>query len=339
MTVSRRHVLAGGLAASTLIATRAAAADAIPVRYASVGGTTDAGLYIGQDYGFFKDAGIDFSYRRLENAAALLAAVATDELDVAGISLTPGLFTSIQQGINIRVVGDKQSMLPHFAATQLVVRKDLVGSTTADTLAKLRGRPVAVSGRTSASYFLLGSLLAKYRMSLTDVKIVELTYANTLPALTNGAIDAAVELEPYLSNILGLGAVATVSDFTEALPPGASITPIVYSEKLAANRKAGDAFMLAYMKAVRVYNDAFLKGKDKDRVIDVIAKHTNFDPAIIRRGNPTGLAPNQDVNPAFLDLVQRFYLAQHFLQAPIDVKTLVDPSFAAAAVRVLGPYA
>lgn len=339
MTLSRRQVLVGGLAAAQIAATRTArAADTIPIRYASVGGTTDAGLYIAEDYGFFKDAGIAFTYRRLESAAALLAAVATDQIDVAGVSLTPGLFTSIQQGINIRVVGDKQSMLPHFAATQFVARSALVADSTAKTLDNLRGRTVSVSGRTSASYFLLGSLLKKYGMSTSDVKIVELAYASTLPALTNGAIDGAVELEPYLSNILRTSAVKGVSDFIEALPPRASIVPIVYSEKLVANRKAGEAFMVAYMKAVRVYNDAFLKGTDKDRVIDIIAKRTNFDPEIIRGSNPTGIEPNQEVNPLFLDEVQRFYVEQRFIQATVDVKTLVDPSFAAAAVRTLGRY-
>jgi NitT/TauT family transport system substrate-binding protein len=338
MTLSRRQVLVGGLAAAPFATTRIArAADTIPIRYASVGGTTDAGIYIAKDYGFFKDAGIDFSYRRLTSASALLAAVATDQLDVAGVSLTPGLFTSIQQGINLRVVGDKESILPHFS-TQLVARTSLVGDTTAQTLHNLRGRTVSVSGRTSASFFLFAALLKKYGLSLEDVKIVELAYANTLPALTNGAIDAAVELEPYLSNILGTGAVKAVSDFVEALPPRASIVPVVYSEKLVANRKAGEAFMIAYMKAVRVYNDAFLKGTDKDRVIDIVAKQTNFDPEVIRRSNPVGFEPNQEVNPVFLDEVQRFYLEQRFIPSAADVKTLVDPSFAAAAVRALGRY-
>lgn len=339
MTMSRRQVLIGGLAASQLAAAPIArAAGAIPIRYASVGGTTDAGIYIAEDYGFFKDAGIDFSYRRLTSASALLAAVATNQLDVAGISLTPGLFTSIQQGINLRVVGDKESILPHFAATQFVVRTSLVADTTAKTLQNLRGRSVSVSGRTSASYFLLAALLKTHGLSLTDVKIVELSYTNTLPAIANGAIDAAVELEPYLSKILAEGAVKPVSDFVEALPPRASIVPIVFGEKLVASREAGEAFMLAYMKAVRVYSDAFLKGKDKDRIIDIIARRTNFDPEIIRRSNPVGFEPNQEVNPTFLDQVQRFYVEQRFIPSTVDVKKLIDPSFAAAAVRKLGRY-
>lgn len=339
-TLSRRHVLLASLVLPAAAATRrrAQAAEPITVRYASVGGTTDAGVYIGEEYGLFKEAGIAFSYRRLENASALLAAAATDQLDVVGVSLTPGLFTAGQQGINLRVVGDKESILPNFAATQFVVRNELVAATTAETLQRLKGRPVAVSGRTSASYFMLGTLLTKYGMSLGELKIVELSYSNTLAALSNGAIDAAVELEPFLSNALASKTVKAVSDFVESLPHGASIVPIVYSEKFAANRTAGETFMLAYMKAVRIYTDAFLKGIDKDRIIDIIARRTNFDPEIIRNSNPVGFEPNQDVSVPFLEQVQRFYLDQKFITTPVDVNTLVDRSFAQAAVRVLGAY-
>src|SRR5271155_3674327 len=132
-TFSRRQVLLGSLAVPVAagVGRTAIAAAPITVRYASVGGTTDAGLYIGEDYGLFKDAGIAFNYRRLESASALLAAAATDQLDIVGVSLTPGLFTAGQQGINLRVVGDKESILPHFAASQFVVRTELATGTTA----------------------------------------------------------------------------------------------------------------------------------------------------------------------------------------------------------------
>jgi len=316
----------------------ARAADPV-VRYASVGGTTDAGIFIAEDYGLFKEAGIDVKYQRLENAAALLAAIATNQLDVAGVSLTPGLFASLHQGIELRVVGDKQSMLPGFAATQLVARQDLAQGSTAEALARLKGKTVSISGRTSVSFFLVNRLLRKYGMSQADLRFVELSYANTLPAIANRAIDGAVELEPYLTNALATGLVKPVSDFIEVVPPvGASIVPIVYGEKFVANRRPAEAFMLAYMKAVRIYMDAYLKNVDKERVIALIARRTNMAPDIIRAGTPTGFEPNQDVSAEFLDEAQRFHLEQRFIPALIDVNRLVDRSFAEAALRQLGPY-
>jgi acetamidase/formamidase len=42
----------------------------------------------------------------------LTAAVVTNRIDVAGISLTPGLFAAVRQDMNLRLVGDKQSLRP-----------------------------------------------------------------------------------------------------------------------------------------------------------------------------------------------------------------------------------
>jgi NitT/TauT family transport system substrate-binding protein len=328
-----------GLTAASLGPAAAAAPQPIVVRYASVGGTTDAALYIGMDYGLFRDAGIDFRYRRLDSAAALLGAIATDQLDVAGISLTPGLFASLQRGVQLRVVGDKESILPDFAATQLLARPDLATGTTAQMMQRLRGKTIAVSGRTSVSYFLLGTLLKKYGMTTRDVRVVELAYPAQIAAFPNRAIDAGVMLEPFLSQAIANGDAKPVSDFTEIVPPvGGSIVPIIYSEKFAANRRAGDAFMLAYMKAVHIYTDAYKKNIGKERVITTLAKHTGFAPEIIRSGNPVGFSPNQEVSAAFFDSAQRFHIEQGFLREPIDVRRLLDPSFARAAVRVLGEY-
>ena len=316
-----------------------AAAPAIVVRYASVGGTTDAALYIGMEYGLFRQAGIDFRYQRLDSAAALLGAIATDQLDVAGVSLTPGLFASAQQNIRLRVVGDKESILPKFAATQLLARPEFAAATTRESLQRLKGKTIAVSGKTSVSHFLLGTLLKKHGMTTADVRIVELAYTAQIAALRNKAIDAGVMLEPFLSQAIVNGDAKSISDFVEIVPSsGASIVPIVYSEKFAANRKAGDAFMLAYMRAARIYMDAFNKGVGKDRVIQTVAKHTNFPLAIIRDGNPVGFAANQEVDIGFLEEAQRFYLEQRYLRGSTDVSKLVDSSFAREAVRVLGPY-
>jgi len=42
----------------------------------------------------------------------LTAAVVTNQIDVAGISLAPRLFAAVRQNTNLRLVGDKQSLRP-----------------------------------------------------------------------------------------------------------------------------------------------------------------------------------------------------------------------------------
>ena len=109
-------------------------------------------------------------------------------------------------------------------------------------------------------------------------------------------------------------------------------------EKFAKNRKDADAFMRGYMRGVRAYNDAFRKGLNKDKVIQIIAEQTKNSVDVIARSFPPGLDPNQKVTLAAFEAYQNFYAEQGLVRKPIDVKLLLDPSFAEAAVKALGEY-
>ena len=343
LLLSRRSLLAASLAMAAA-PTSVHAQTLRKLRYGSVGGTTDAGIFIADDYGLFRQAGFTLDFQRLSNASSLIAALATNQLDVAGISVNPGLFAAFARGINLRVVGDKESILPNFMATQLMVRPSIVGAKPGAgdaglALDHLVGKRIAVSARAASAYFLLGALAEKHGHSVAEYDITELEYPLMAAAFTNNAIDAAVVLEPYLSQIAAKGWAVPVSDFVEIAPAsGASEVPMIYGEAFVTDRATGDAFMLAYMQAVRIYNDAFLKGTDKDRIQQLIATRTGFPIATIRDSNPVGFEPDQLVNKDFLNQAQHFFVAQHLLAAPIDIDRLVDPTFAQAAVKILGPY-
>ncbi len=329
----RRTLLAGGLALPAI----AQAGPTRRLRYASVGGATDAAIFLAMDDGIFAAHGIDLEYQQLQNAATLITATATGQVDVAGISLTPGLLASIGRGINLRVVGDKESIRAHFAATQLVVRSALAGGDMRAQLDRLRGHRVAISGRASASFVLLGLTAAHYGIPLDHFDIIELGYANMIIAFANGAIDAAIMLEPYLSRLLLSGSFTAISDFTDIVPAhGGSIVPIVYAESLATNQELGRAFMLAYMTSVRRYNDAIISGTGREHMFEVIARHTGMDIDVVRATTPSGYDPNQFVSPEFFTTVEQFFLAQKLLRAPIDISKLLDASFADHAIMKLG---
>lgn len=331
--MKRRILLAGALAMPVV----ARAAPIRRMRYASVGGATDAAVFLAMDDGIFGAHGIELDYQQLQNAASLITATATGQVDVAGISLTPGLLASIGRGINIRVVGDKESIRAHFAATQMVVRSSLAGGDMHEQLARLRGRQIAISGRASASFVLLGLTAARHGISLDQFDIIELSYPNMIIAFANGAIDAAIMLEPYLSRLLLGKGFAAISDFTDVVPAhGGSIVPIVYSEALAADQPAGQAFMLAYMTAVRRYNDAITSGSGREHIFEIIARRTGMSIDVVRASTPSGYDPNQFVSPDFFKTVEQFFLAQKLLRQPVDINRLLDPSFADHAIAALG---
>lgn len=337
-TMSRRSLTAAALAAPFMSSARAAAA----VRFGSVGGLTDAGLYLAEDQGYFAAAGVAVHMQRMPNAPALLTALATGQLDTAGISVTPGLFSSIAQGVELRIVGDKQSVRPGFSATRLVTRAGFVQGTEAEQVAALKGKPVAISAKAASVALVLKHYLAGFGMTLADVRLVELAYPSMVPALSSGAVDAAVVLEPFLSQALQMGIARPLSDLVAAsggtAAESSTSVPLVYSEVFARDQTAAQGFMDAYLKGVRLYNDAFTRGIDKERIIGILAARAKLEPAIIRDGFPAGLDPNGKVSARFLEECQAYFVEQHFLPATIDLKRLVDPSFANSTVARLGEY-
>ena len=97
--------------------------------------------------------------------------------------------------------------------------------------------------------------------------------------------------------------------------------------------------MRAYMRGVRDYNDDFRKGKNKDKIIDIMAARTQVSRDIIAKSFPPGLDPDQRVTVEGMDVFQKFYQEQNLLRQPVDVKQLIDMSYADAAVKALGgPY-
>jgi len=316
------------------------------VRFGSVGGLTDAGIYLANELGYFKAAGIVIQMTRMAGGSDLTTAIASGNLDVAGIAVTAGLFNSVAGHIDLKIVGDKNSALrlgnQCISATHIVARNDLIGSDEAQTLSNLRGKKVGVTDKTSTATANLDFVLNRYGMSIKDVQLQVLSYPEITAALINGSIDAAVELEPYLSQAIDSGKVKDVSGECEVLPAGvqsATQVPIVFSESfIKEHRSVAQAFMVAYMRGVRAYDDAFLKGINKDRVIQLLAQASGQPVSLIAHEHVAGLDPNQNVNIAYLTKVENWFEQQGLLQAKIDASSLVDPSFAKEAVKELGTY-
>ncbi len=340
MMMHRRHLLGAGLAAPFILPGRVRADNV--VRFGSVGGLTDAGVYLAEDQGYFAKAGIGVRMLRMASAPSLLTSLATGQLDVAGISVTPGLFSAITQRVQIRIVGDKQSVRPGFSATRLVVRGGFPAGTEAQQVAALKGKNLAISSKAASVAMVLRNYLAGFGMTLADVHVVELSYPSMVPALGSGAVDAAVVLEPFLSEALRMSVARPLSDLVAAsggtATEASTSVPLVYSEAFALDHASAQGFMDGYLRGVRLYNDAFARGIGKEKIIGILAARAKLDPAIIRNAFPAGLDPNGKVDVRFLEECQAYFIQQHYLETPIDLRKLVDPSFAGSTVARFGEY-
>ncbi|MBX5492036.1 MAG: ABC transporter substrate-binding protein [Chloroflexi bacterium] len=302
---------------------------------------SDAGFFIAMDQGYFREVGIELDITPFDSAANMVAPLGTGQLDLGGGSHSAGLYNAIARGVGIKLVADKGSSLPGFGFQGLLFRRDLAESGTLRTPADLRGRRISVPAQGITPEAALGRWLQREGLSLDDVNIVLLNFADHPQALATGAIDASVTIEPFLTRALDIGA-ATLYQRTDELLPGYQIAEVLYSQQFINEQPdAARRFMIAYLRGVRFYNDAYVKGDaaKRQQVVESLTRHTPVkDAALYDRMAMPGLNPDGRMSINSLADDQEFWLARGVQQQRIDMSQLVDTQFIEAAVQVLGPY-
>jgi NitT/TauT family transport system substrate-binding protein len=100
--IGRRSCL-GLLAAATLLpASRAHAAD--PLTLGLLHTLSPAPFYMAQERGYFRDEGIDLTFRFFEAAQPIAAAAVAGDIDVGITALTGGFFSLAEKGA-LKVIG------------------------------------------------------------------------------------------------------------------------------------------------------------------------------------------------------------------------------------------
>lgn len=314
-----------------------------PVKVGTTNVATDAGFFIAQQRGYFRQAGIEPELVPFSSAAEMIAPLGTGLLQVGGGTVAAGLYNVVSRGVNLRIVADKGSVMPGYEYSTLVIRKDLVDSGRYKSLHDLKGMTIATAAQGAGSESSLNEALKKGGLRFEDVNVVYMGFPPMLAALSNKAIDGGITNEPTLSQLLNKGIAVHASDLT--IYPGQQTAVVLYSEQfMHQNRSLAERFMVAYLHAVRDYNDALkdrkLAGPGADAIIAILTQATPIkDPAAYRTMTPFAVNPDGKVNLQTLDNDLSFFRGRGLVtDQQLTAASLVDPSFAEDAVRELGPY-
>ncbi len=315
-----------------------AAAAPSTVKIGTVGGLTDAGIFIAQAKGYFNEQGIALDYRAFASSSDFMPALGSGQLDIAGIIISAGLFNSVASGINLRIVGDKQSVLKGFTTPVFLMRKDLFDSGKYQKPSDWKGFKFVISAKPSLSWYSAVEWIKGKGLKEDDFTWIELGYPQMLPSFQSKSVEILHLIEPFATKIIDAGEAVLIGDAYDATPDG-TVVPIVYSETFAAQkREIAQKFMLAYMRGVRDYNDAYRKNKNRAEVTKILADATKTDPALVERMRKGGLDPDQKVSKKWIAGTQDFLFDHKYVHQKIDLDKLIDPSFAEYAVKQLGPY-
>ena len=320
--------------------TGAEAADRVSVGIANT--LNDAPLYIAQERGFFRDEALDVELIVLDSGAKMIAPLGTGQLDVGAGALSAGFYNAVDRGVAIRIVADRGRTAPWSDYQMVVIRKDLVDSGAFKSLVDLKGKKMAAAAPGVTSLSVLNEAMKSAGLSFKDVETVFMPFPQQVVALRNRAIDGSIMTEPFATQVAKAGyGVRFVS--TETFYPGDQVGVIFYSEKLIKERAdVAKRFMKAYLRAVRAYLDVVPRGKIEgpgaDELIQILTKNFGIDPGVAQAISSQAVDPDGSVNMDSIRKDWTFFREQGLISGTVPLETIVDPTFAGAAAKELGPY-
>lgn len=302
------------------------------------GAASGAGFYIAKEKGYFADYNIEVKFAQFANSDDMLPALAAGEVDIAGGVSTASFFNAIAQGIDVKIIADKGHNVKGKSYFSFVIGKDKQDEIK--EYADFKGKRIAVSTKNGVDDYIFEQMIKHGGLTRNDVEFVLMPdFGSMLAAVDNGSVDAALQIEPLITQGIEKGLHVRFGDTTDYAPE-AQIAMVLGSPNFVnEEEEVSLRFMAAYLKGVRDYNDAFMKGKNKEEIIKIMTKHTALkDPAIWEKVFVTGLNPNGEMYIDDIKKQYEMYKANGAMRGDLDFDKAVDPSLAEKAVKVIGEY-
>jgi NitT/TauT family transport system substrate-binding protein len=285
-----------------------------------------SGVFIAQEKGFFKEAGLEVELKPFSNPGETLPAMAAGKLDIG--------LTTLQNLVLLNGTSDTTAvtigLIDASNGADAVVAKDSIKS-----LADLKGKKVgATIGE--VNHFLLLVGLEKVGLKETDIVLTNMSADDAGAAFVAGQIDAAVTWEPWVTKAKSAGGHTVFSSVE--IPDTIMDCIAVPKSSVESKRATYAAFIAAVDKGV-----AFLR-KSPDEAYPLIAKYlgaSNDDVKGMLEGDKVySLSDNRSLfgasgttAPLYVTLgrIVTFTKGKGLIQRQVEPSSIVNPSIVRAS--------
>ncbi|MCS3445490.1 MULTISPECIES: ABC transporter substrate-binding protein [Bradyrhizobium] len=297
--------------------------------------SSSAPVFIAQDKGYFRDAGLDVELKFFDAAQPIAVATASGDVDFGITAVTAGLYNLAGKG-TLKVIGGMSRekagypLIGYFASNNAYA----AGLKTPKDLA---GKRVAVTQVGSSFHYSLGLLADKYGFRLSDVKVVPLqSLSNAAAALKGETVDAAllpVSTARTLMDSNGAKLLGWVGDETPW-----QLGAIFASPKALTNAPLVTRLLTALTRADHEYHDVILTAikdgvapiNDKTKpLLEIIAKYTNLPVAQVV-GNCAYIDPDGKLDVKNLDNQIKWLQGQGFVDKGFDANAIIAKDYVKA---------
>jgi NitT/TauT family transport system substrate-binding protein len=263
--------------------------------------------------------------------------MAASQLDVGSVDTGAGIFNALARGLPMRFVADSGHVEAGRSTTWWMVRKDLYDSGAIRELSDLRGTVISPIAKGSTVDAQVHRALAIGGLTPNDVDLQYVTFPDVPPALANKVLDSGILTEPLATASIEQGIAHRWKGMHDIFGPIHG-TFLTYAPTVVTQRQeVGRRYMVAYLRGVRDFQDAFEGGKDQDAVIAILTQHTNIkDPAVYKKIVVPALDPNGQMIVSSVRDLQQWFVDNNLVPTPVNVDDYFDPSFADYALSILG---
>lgn len=258
----------------------AVAHAADPVRLGLLHTLSPAPFYIAQERGYFRDAGIDLTFRFFEAAQPIAAAAVSGDIDVGVTALTGGFFNLAEKG-TLKVIGGGLHEERGYEGSAVLVSNSAYDAGLT-SLAKLAGHSFAITQYGSSFHYMLGRIAEAEGFGAATVTLRPVQQiANMVAAVGSGQVDATIAIASMARPLAAAGQAHIIGWVGEVVPY--QITALfTTAPMIAQHADVLQRFSQAYQKGVADYRAAFLRldarGKPvvdatTDAVIPLIEKY------------------------------------------------------------------
>lgn len=344
---SHRRRLLGGAAAALVLAPTLPSAFAqsaarskrtplsppVHVTVGIISAMFDSISLIAAESGYFREEGLNVEIKPFPGSAEAAQALAIGAIDALASGPNPMIFNSRQRNIDLSIVASAGQHSPGHGSISLVLRRDLVESGRYKTPADLKGMRIA-SGLAAPSSWFVTELARSGGVNQRDIELVQLGLPNVVAGMGNKSIDGGCINEPHATQVLkrvnGVR-IMSMDQFRPNFPNGYLVFAASLTKK---NPEAGRRYMVAYLRALRDYREAFItKTRDSESLVTVLKK---YNMGILAETPMVDLP--EDGAPSFtgVDELVKWHISQGNIRARPDLTALTDDSFRRYALAQLG---
>jgi len=294
--------------------------------------SSSAPVFIAQDKGYFRDAGLDIELKFFDAAQPIAVATTSGDIDFGITAFTAGLYNLAGKG-TLKVIGGMSRekagfpLIGYFASNNAYA----AGLKTPKDLA---GKRVAVTQVGSSFHYSLGLLADKYGFKAADIKVLPLqSLSNAAAALKGETVDAALLPVSTARTLMDTGGAKLLGWVGDETPW--QLGAVFASTRTLADKPLVAKLLSALTRADREYHDVILAsvadGKapinDKTKpLLEIVAKYTNL-PVEQVVGNCAYIDPDGKLDVRNVANQISWLQEQGFVDKGFDVDTIIAKDY------------